>query len=535
MDGLISLSLMPGLALSILQTLLHGLDAEPTYWSSGSMLTAVIIGGRYIDTLLKRQAAQSIAQLYDLQCEAASVKLYQPPAHQDPHSRIERLISKPHVRVPALALRPRDEICIDPGMIVPCDCYITVGASTLDQATVTGESLPVNKTVSDFLMSGTRNLAARLVAVVAKSQDESALEQLVASVASATEISSGTGATDVLNGRLVQLLMPMAIGCAFFSYSPMDRALPTSTKVIQAGERAMTILASACPCALGLAAPSAVMSGMSTAMCKGVLIRGGFDAIQKLALISHVVMDKTGTLTTGKLSVAASFVTIDSQTLMMIWAAERFDAVAHPVARTIFQWALQLLDEEQRRTQQRLQVTDLVSEPGRGVSGTIETPALTNASSSSVKIHIGTAAFFAGHNICIPMSTHVARPCSASSNITMHIALSRKYTATLQLTDTLRPSAPLITHALLTQLGLFVTMLTGDTAAEAARIAARLDNVPVLSSSAFPHEKSAFITALRTWPLCRGVAMLGDGLNDTPALAAADVGILLAPGCLSSH
>ncbi|KAJ9646694.1 hypothetical protein H2204_000386 [Knufia peltigerae] len=525
MDTLISLSLILGLLLSILQTFLYGLDADATYWSSGSMLTVVIIGGRYIDTLLRRHAKQSIAHLYDLQRQAASVQLYQPPQIRQAHMTVKSRPLKPSIRVPAIALRPGDEICINPGMIIPCDCYVTVGASTVDQASMTGESLPVNKEVGDFLMSGTRNLASNLVAVVSKPQDESALEQLVSNVVAATETPSDYVAADFINGRLVHFLIVISICCASYSFLSANNSLPPSTKFIYAGERAMAILASACPCALGLAAPSAIMSAISAALGKGVLIRSGFHALEKLASVSHVVMDKTGTLTTGQLSVAAVTGSIDHFTCMMICAAERVDAASHPVAKTIFRWALQELHEEQRHTQHQLKVIDSHSEPGKGVSCTVRPS--PNAP-SNIEVHIGTAAFLAENNISIPIS-NLPMPSTQECGITVHVALAKKHKAIFHLLDTIRPSASLITHALQANLGLSLTMLTGDSASEAARVSAQLGNVLVLSSRALPHEKGEFIATIRASPLCRGVAMVGDGLNDAPALAAADVGILLAP------
>lgn len=523
MDTLISFSLILGLALSIIQTFMHGLDADGVYWASGSMLTAVIIGGRYIDTLLRKQTAQDIARIYSLQCETTGMKVYRRNVHAPSSSTLAPPNPKTHAKVPALLLQPGDEIWIDQGAMIACDCYITAGSSIINQASMTGESLPVARGVGDWLMSGTRNVGSELVATVAKAQEDSALEQLVSGISAATEAQSIEGPVDLLNSHFIRLLFLVAASCAFTNFYGAGGPANISSRIMNAAGRAMTILASACPCALGLAAPSAVMSGISVAMRRGIVIRGGASTITKLADLTHVVLDKTGTLTTGQLGVARISGTLDSVACMVICAAERVDALTHPVARTVFQWALQQLDDDERRDLHKLNLTEVHREPGKGVSCTIERPGLD----PNVEVHLGTDKFFADHGISVPAEDSTGKP--TSSGIVVHIAFAKSHSATLYLSDTIRTSAPDITSSLQTRFSLALTMLTGDSTSEAQRVS-RILGIPVLSARALPSDKSTFIQKLRSSPQSGGIAMIGDGLNDAPALAAADVGILLSPG-----
>lgn len=508
MDTLISLSLLIGIALSFCQIWLRDMGSANGYSSSGSLLTAVILGGRYLESLLKKQSNKSLADLYRLQCSASTVY-----ARRSSQRTAQGLFET----LPVMVLRPGDEVRVDAGAIVPCDCYITSGISMFDQATLTGESLPVRRVVGDFLMSGTRNLATGVYAVVAKTQDESALEQLVSSISAAVEGPSSSGITDLINAQFVRGIILIAAFCASRSWfaSPMDTT--AFSRAIYAGERAMAVLASACPCAMGLAIPTAVMSAISVANSRGVQIRGGYEAIRKLASVTHMVMDKTGTLTTGQLSVAEVVGNLDLTACMYICAAERNDALTHPVARAVFQWALRCLDDDSRALQQTIDVVSLRSDLGKGVTCSIREP-----SGSFVEIHIGSATFLKEHNIAVPESVS-----NTGNAVEVQVALDRMHVAAIHLTDTPRSTAASAISTLRTSLSLECSLLSGDSVLEASRVATLL-GVPLLAGSALPQQKLACIKDLQGSGAV--VAMLGDGLNDAPALAAADVGILLSPG-----
>lgn len=520
MDTLISSSLLVGIVLSFMQLRLHGLGVQEVYWASGSVLAAVILGGRYVDILLKRQSSRNLTQLYKLQHEAAMVHLRQTVECGEAKDRSIKPEGWNFVLVPAMALRSGDEIRILAGSVVPCDCYITSGTSIVDQATMTGESLPVRKSLGDFLMSGTRNLAGELCATVSKTQDESSLEQLVASISTAVEGSVGSG-TDVIGTYFVRMIILLAGFCAFESHSWTDSDLMRPARIVIAGERAMAILASACPCAISLAIPTAVISAISVATSRGVQLRGGYDVIKKLASISHIVMDKTGTLTSGQLSVSDIDGTLDTTAFMFICAAERVDALTHPIGRAVFQWALRQLNEEQRCLQKALEVANLRSELGKGVTCTVR----CGQTRKAAEVCIGSVLHLA--QCGIPLKGPSWGQGVEDAGIQVYIGMDGRHVASLRLRDTPRSTAASTMSKLRDSLSVQPSLLTGDSIHEAGRVAKILD-IPLLAASALPHEKLARIKHLQASGAV--VAMLGDGLNDAPALAAADVGILLSPG-----
>ena len=520
MDTLISLSLVCGLALSFFNIHLHGVVAANQYFSSGAFLTLVAIGGRYLDTLFRRQTNSSLADLHKLQSQMTMVRLRKSSA------RGWEITPTHSQRVPAVLLQQGDEIVVEPGSVAPCDCYVLEGTSSIDQSTMTGEPVPVMKKEGDFLMSGTRNLSKEIVAIVAREQGDSSLEQLLSSISSATEQSAeeGNGTTQLLSSYFVCIILLLALLGFGWEYTSSVADLSFAVLLNLACERAMAILASACPCALGLATPSAVMTGLSAAWTRGAILTGGLGTLQKMTSLTHIVMDKTGTLTTGLLKVSNASKFLDARALMLICAGERADALTHPIARTVFQWALLHLPDPQKREQNAIEVRDHVSKPGRGVSCKARLPSEVEWQS----LHVGTASFLA--ESCIPISSP-SRDHDQPTFTSVYIAINGIHISTLFLQDTIRAEAPaVIAHLKASNLNL--TMLTGDNALEANRVSSEL-GIPVLASRTLPHEKKNLIHDLQSQSTHNVIAMLGDGINDTPAMAAADVGIFLSPGLLS--
>lgn len=437
-----------------------------------------------------------------------------------------------------MLLRPQDEVIIEPGSIIPCDGYVIEGTSLVDVSTLTGELMPATKKPGDFLMSGTRNLTSCLTVIVSMEQRESSLEKIIEGISSATdEKATSNGAIDTLTAYFVRTVL--MITCLSFCWTYATTSLSPSSfdRINIACERAMAILAAACPCALGLATPSAVMAGLGRqSVCRmfleliefadagwsrGIILTGGSKVMESLEKLTQVVMDKTGTLTEGRLSVCKSGYSNNhsiamSKLCMYLCVAERHDARRHPIARVAFQWALSQLDDEQKKLQNRAELRSFSNQLGKGIFCEVKLPNDTQWHT----VHVGNQTLLREDGI------EVTDPLGGLERFTttVYIAIDRQYTAFLALEDTIRPEAASVIEHLRTR-GMEVTMLTGDVEEEARRVSKTLD-IDAISSRQLPHEKKACIESLRA----KGhtVAMLGDGLNDLPAQAVADVGIQLS-------
>lgn len=508
MDTLISLSLLLGMSLSVFNLALRGLNDGQTHFTSGSFLVTIITAGRYLDTLLKKKNVTNFAALYKMQAEAALVKVRKDGAY-----------------VPAALLRRQQEIEIEPGFIIPCDCYVIEGTSTVDQSIMTGEAVPVRKSTGDFLLAGTRNLSHPLIALVNKEQCDSSLDQLIDSISSSTEhkMDGQEGVETITTYFVLTILVLTALGFFMAFTRNAISALPLVDRINFASERAMTILAAACPCALGLATPSAVMAGIDAAWSKGVLLLNGGRTIDNLSKLTHVVMDKTGTLTEGRLEVTAvnftpQFVSRQNLCYRLLCAAEREEAQSHPVGKAVFQWALNQLDKEDKRLQGKAATRNLSNVPGKGISCEIEGP-----HGVWYQVHVGNSDFLLENNISTSLLTNSQSKTTLSGTIA-YFAINHTLAGILELQDMIRSNASSVISEL-QSLDLQLSMLTGDTAGEASRVSSQL-HIPVLASTSLPSDKHKHIVALQSSGA--KVAMLGDGINDAPAQAAADVGILLS-------
>ncbi|OQV05140.1 hypothetical protein CLAIMM_09926 [Cladophialophora immunda] len=565
MDTLLSLSLLLSIFLSFFNIALHGLsDVQTrTYFSSASFLAVVISGGRYLDVTLRRQGAAGLARLFRLQHEVELETVMMEGRLQDCDNRPDDGSEVILTPIPTNLLAPLDTYHIFPQSLIPCDSYVVRGASLVDEASMTGESLPCRKAVGDFLMSGTRNLSTELVAVVLKDQAESSLERLVESVEAATEVKYGPAqkgaSSDDKPGRAIEdviteyfvavILVLTSIGFILTFVRSAD-SLPITDRLNLASERAMAILASACPCAMGLATPSAVMAGIDAAYACGILLPGGADAFSKLSRLSHIVMDKTGTLTEGKLQISdesfAEPFRADFRRRELCYsllsAAERDVSQTHPVARAVFQWCVKQLRAASLLEGSR----SLMTEPGaasvRNVSSVTGKGVYAEVQGQAnvwYTVHVGSERFLSENGIAI-----AAAPTDRLRNVTgtteAHFAIDGKYAGSFTLQDSIRRGASSVVESL-KSLGLELTMLTGDAESEANRVSSQLQ-IPVLAAKSLPHEKKDLVVSLqsqRSSPTKNGarnvVAMLGDGLNDAPAQAAADVGILFSLSPLSSR
>ncbi|KAH7085826.1 E1-E2 ATPase-domain-containing protein [Paraphoma chrysanthemicola] len=513
MDTLLSLSLILGLGLSLVGVISSnsGSSSQP-YASSGSSLTVVLLAGRYLEAVLRREGNAHLSALYEIQMDKERYQLLGSPT-----------------ALPASLLKEGDVVVIHPHTTIPCDCYIVNGSSAIDEANITGEAFPVSRGVGDFLLAGSKNINSSLQVTICQDRSESSLARIIEGVTTATEQRlEGTESLDTVMQFFVSGVIVLAV-LAFLFTLRQQKGVPLLVASIAACERAMTVLAAACPCGLGLATPSAAMAGVDAAYTKGILLNGGIKTMNAIRNITHIVMDKTGTLTEGRLSVLDhhfdDHVKINHAVLYrLLAAAESEEARFHPVAKAIFKWSLrQCYSGDSQSLAMGALPRTRNFERGTGEGLSCEVCAYPN---TWIHVCIGTAKYLEQAGITI---AHSASKLFDRSVV--HFAFDQQYGGYLHIQDTVRPEASNVLKGILGD-GLQVSMLTGDAAPEAARISSLL-NIPVLASRASPSDKKQYIESLREQG--HRVMMVGDGNNDVMAQAVADVGvsISLTQGCLA--
>ncbi|KIW16510.1 hypothetical protein PV08_06565 [Exophiala spinifera] len=516
MNSLISFSTVVGLLFTVLDILAVGPLRSTSYAMTTSGLTLVVVAGRYLDKLSRRQASKHLVKLYEGLSGRDYVKLH-------PSGK----------KVPSSFLRPGDTIKLDPFCVVPCDCYVVQGTSTFNQSLVTGEALPITKSLGDFLLAGTKNLNGSLLCIVHREREESFYAQLVRSVseAGANKI-KGQGMIDAVTRWFSLAVVLLAIFSPPLELFYQQKRHPVGFYVglSRFVERIMTILVSACPCALGLAVPSAVVAAIDAAHSKGILLTKGASTLRELEQVDMIVFDKTGTLTEGAFVVESVTLhpTWDGKEIMLwtlVCTLEEQEANGHPVGVALFKKGLQEIGTRWLDSVDRPKICETATVPGRGVVGKIGIED-AHGSSSWYRVLIGSQEFLRENSVAPCWDTSPATP--PLSGIAVHIGINGVLVATLYLQDRIRPEAGETLRNLVDR-GYGVAMLTGDAEAEASRVGLQL-GIPVLAFRASPSDKLRHIRSLQK--AGSKVAMVGDGLNDAPSLAASDVGIIMT--CNSS-
>ncbi|KAF2019869.1 heavy metal translocatin [Aaosphaeria arxii CBS 175.79] len=512
MHTLITASTLVGLSLASLNLIRDAQSQESQYYDSIIGVLLIVTIGRYMDLLSRRRATDTFAGLHSLLDQTSSVKL-----------------SKSGKRIATSFARVGDEIIVDGFNVVPCDCYIVSGTSNVNEAVLTGESFPKSKGVGDLLLAGSRNGPGRLVGRINQDFNGSFLAQLVRSVEqSLTTHVSVQHRVNSITQWFVACIFAVAFPTAIWEYIRATRSGDAWWALNVAGQKLMTILAAACPCALGLATPCAVMAGIDASWRHGILMLEGGETMERVRDISHIVMDKTGTLTRGVLSVSDLSINIDwegskDKLAALICAAEEKGMAAHPLAMAVFR---HLLPESQglwKVYQEAGAIRMLEESPGNGVKCEVD---LGDGDWQSV--FVGSLDWLRQNSI----TGLDHRPASVGDGSSVFVGINGDLAATLILQDTIRPDAKSTIDALKAQ-GIEVSMLTGDQPAEAARISREL-GISVMGSAARPEVKLRHLKAIQEGG--GKVLMVGDGMNDGPSLAAADVGVMMSNGrkCLTS-
>ncbi len=482
----------------------HGV-APDVYYEAVVLIIALILTGNAFEARAKRQTSQALRALADLQPKTARV-VRRDAANGVPGQELE-------VDVPVEQVVRGDVVLVRPGERVPVDGEVLSGASAVDESMLTGESLPVEKTAGARVIGGSVNRTGAFRYRATAVGEASVLAQMVRLMRDA----QGSRApiqnlADRISGVFVPVVLSIAIATfvTWFVASHVAGATPGAA-LVRAFAAAVAVLIIACPCAMGLAVPTAVMVSTGKGAELGVLIKGG-EALQRTGDVSAVVLDKTGTVTEGRPTVTDVVRTpdvlgTDAELLALVASLET--SSEHPLADAIVRYA----------RDQRLVVTapdEFASVTGRGAAGVVGGHAIA----------VGNALLMADWGVDVaPLADQAAR-LAGEGKTPMYVNLDGQLAGVIAVADPIKGTSRAAIQRL-RAMGLDVVMLTGDNrrTAEAVARAAGIDRVV---AEVLPEGKVAEVQRLQE--AGRVVAMVGDGVNDAPALAQADVGIAMGTG-----
>ncbi|HHJ80091.1 MAG TPA: heavy metal translocating P-type ATPase [Candidatus Tenderia electrophaga] len=449
----------------------------------------IILVGRYLEGLSRRKATSATTRLMELQ----------------PRSAL-RLVDGETELVSVRALRLGDHVLVRPGDKVPVDGCVVDGHSEISESMLTGEALPVVKDVGDRIVAGTMNGQGALVVQVEQLGQDTALAKIIHLVESAQ---GSKAPIQCFADKIVPWFVATTIGLATISFffwlrQDFDTALLAATSV----------LIITCPCAFGLATPMGIAVSVGHGSRHGLLIKNG-AAIEALAKVSHVVFDKTGTLTEGKLSVTGlhsdpQHVLSEDKILALVAVAE--SRSEHHIARAIVAYA-----KQQGSDFDDMPIEAFQNIPGRGLEVSVAGHTLL----------IGNSALLAQQQLDLtPQLLDVQDKVQAGGGVAVLVVIDGLVAALIAVQDRVRAEAGELINAL-RQRGIGTTLLTGDSLAAANKVADELGGMDVIAE-VLPQHKGQVVADLQA----KGeiVAMIGDGVNDAPALACADVGIAMGGG-----
>jgi len=486
MDTLVSIGVLAAYGWSLV-ALVAGGEHGHLYFETAAVVTTFLLLGRVLEARAKASGRDALESLADLRPQTAT--LLRPDLAGGPG--VETV-------VPAAALRVGDRFVVRPGERVATDGVVVDGASALDRSMVTGESVPVDVGVGDQVTGGTVNAHGRLVVRATSVGAQTVLAQLTALVEAAQ---TGKAPIQRLADRVSAVFVPVVLllaAATFVGWLATGHDVATALKV------AITVLVIACPCALGLATPTALLAGTGRGARMGVLIKGP-EVLENTRRVDTVVLDKTGTVTAGDLAVAAVVTAGRLDGSAALRAAAAVEAGSeHPIARAIVAAAA-------REGVDVPAATDFLALPGNGAHATIK----------GTEVTVGRADLFD----TIP--TELTR-LRAREGSTVYVGWDATARAAFTVTDTVRPTSSAAIERL-AALGLTAYLLTGDEERTAHAVADRV-GIPRerVYAGVRPDGKHAVVTALQQ--AGRTVAVVGDGVNDAPALAAADLGIAMGSG-----
>ena len=453
------------------------------YFETSAVLITLILFGKYLEARAKSQTTNALSSLLSLQAKEARV-----------------IKDGEEVLIPVEEVAVGDRLIVKPGEKIPVDGMIAKGRTAVDESMLTGESIPIEKEVGAPVIGSTINKNGSIEMEATKVGKDTAL----ASIVKVVEDAQGSKApiqrlADVISGYFVPIVVVIAIltftvWIAFVQPGQFESALVA----------AIAVLVIACPCALGLATPTSIMVGTGKAAENGILFKGG-EHLERTHELEAIVLDKTGTITKGKPEVTDF--SGDEETLQLLASAEK--GSEHPLAEAIVAHATE-------KNIDLVEVDDFTAIPGHGIEATI----------SSNHILVGNRKLMQDHQIDIGSAEQELIDYEVDGKTAMLIAIDGKYRGIIAVADTIKETAPQAIRELKEE-GLEVIMLTGDNERTAQAIAKQV-GIDQVIAQVLPEEKADKIKEIQAQG--KKVAMVGDGVNDAPALAIADIGIAIGTG-----
>jgi Cu+-exporting ATPase len=462
--------------------------AVAVYFEAAAVITVLVLLGQVLELRAREQTSGAIRALLDLAPKTA-----------------RRLTDGSEEEISLDLVAVGDRLRVRPGEKVPVDGVLIDGRSSLDESMVTGESMPVTKEAGAKLIGGTLNQTGGFIMRAEKVGRDTMLAQIVQMVAAAQRSRAPIQRlADQVSGWFVPAVIAVALiaFAAWVIYGPEPRFAYGLVA-------AVTVLIIACPCALGLATPMSIMVGVGRGAIAGVLIKNA-EALERMERVDTLVVDKTGTLTEGKPKVVAVVPAQgfdETQVLHLAASVER--ASEHPLARAIVETASE-------RGIVLADVTDFDAPTGKGATGAV----------AGRKIALGNGRFLGEIGVSVTILDPEAEKLRRDGATVIYLAVDREVAGIIAVADPVKPTTPEALKAL-TADGVQVVMLTGDNQTTAKAVARRL-GIAEVEAEVLPDQKSAVVEKLRREG--RVVAMAGDGVNDAPALAAAEVGIAMGTG-----
>ena len=471
----------------------RGMDgAAPVYFEAAAVITTLVLLGQVLELRARQRTSGAIRALLNLAPQQAHLLAADGTERDVPLDQVKR----------------GDRLRVRPGERIPVEGTIREGASSVDESMVTGEPMPVEKSAGDNVIGGTLNTSGSFIMEAERVGSETMLAQIVKLV---SEAQRSRAPMQRLADRVASYFVPAVIGIAvlaFFSWILFGPEPRFSHALVAA----VSVLIIACPCALGLATPMSIMVAVGRGAHAGVLVRNA-EALETLAKVDTLVVDKTGTLTEGKPQVGNIVVSEESEISreqLLRWVAGVERASEHPLAKAIVQAA----ESEKLSTQS---VEEFRATPGGGAEGKV----------ADKHVLAGSAKFLKERGVQLPLGKSIGVLAVGTASITaVYAAIDGKAAGAFLLTDKVKSSSAGAIQQLKAE-GVRVVMLTGDRAETAQSVATQLQ-IEEIRAEVGPAGKSEIIKNLKKEG--RIVAMAGDGINDAPALAVADVGIAMGTG-----